>query len=259
MAFYHFLVLGEEKRQCYLAQMLRKEGHEVMEAMSYQPGYHDAILLPVPQSAVFFEENKEKFQKGQVIYGCNLPESALFFANEKGFRVVDYYKEDGVAERNAVATAEGAVSEALINGCASIQGSRCLVVGYGTCGAALAAKLSQWKADVTIMERKEQKRERAKSYGYHACSFEAPKDTMQKYDFIFNTVPALVLTKERLEGVNPEVCIIDIASRPGGTDFDYCKEKSIFAKLCLGLPGIYAPKSSAGILMEVIKKTILGD
>lgn len=80
-----------------------------------------------------------------------------------------------------------------------------------------------------------------------------------KYDFIFNTVPAPVLTKERLQGVKPEVCIIDIASRPGGTDFSYCQESSIFAKLCLGLPGIYAPKSSAGILMEVIKKTILGD
>ena len=63
MAFYHFLVLGEEKRQYYLAQMLKKEGHEVMEAMSYQPGYHDAILLPVPQTAMFFEKNKEKFQK----------------------------------------------------------------------------------------------------------------------------------------------------------------------------------------------------
>ncbi|MFR5969905.1 MAG: hypothetical protein ACLUGF_02180 [Clostridium sp.] len=62
-----------------------------------------------------------------------------------------------------------------------------------------------------------------------------------------------------MQGVKPEVCIIDIASRPGGTDFSYCQESSIFAKLCLGLPGIYAPKSSAGILMEVIKKTILGD
>ena len=60
MAFYHFLVLGEEKRQYYLAQMLKKEGHEVMEAMSYQPGYHDAILLPVPQTAMFFEENFKK-------------------------------------------------------------------------------------------------------------------------------------------------------------------------------------------------------
>ena len=123
----------------------------------------------------------------------------------------------------------------------------------------MAAKLSQWRASVTIMERKEKKRARAKSYGYRACSFDAPKDTMSKYDFIFNTVPAPVLTKERLQGVKPEVCIIDIASRPGGTDFSYCQKSSIFAKLCLGLPGIYAPKSSAGILMEVIKKTILGD
>ena len=112
MAFYHFLVLGEEKRQYYLAQMLKKEGHEVMEAMSYQPGYHDAILLPVPQTAMFFEENKEKFQKGQVVYGCKFPETAIDYAKERGIRVVDYYKEDGVAERNALATAEGAVSEA---------------------------------------------------------------------------------------------------------------------------------------------------
>lgn len=126
MAFYHFLVLGEEKRQYYLAQMLKKEGHEVMEAMSYQPGYHDAILLPVPQTAMFFEENKEKFQKGQVVYGCKFPETAIDYAKERGIRVVDYYKEDGVAERNALATAEGAVSEALIHGCVSIQGSECL-------------------------------------------------------------------------------------------------------------------------------------
>ena len=137
MAFYHFLVLGEEKRQYYLAQMLKKEGHEVMEAMSYQPGYHDAILLPVPQTAMFFEENKEKFQKGQVVYGCKFSETAIDYAKERGIRIVDYYKEDGVAERNALATAEGAVSEALIHGCVSIQGSECLVTGYGTCGAPL--------------------------------------------------------------------------------------------------------------------------
>ena len=72
MAFYHFLVLGEEKRQYYLAQMLKKEGHEVMEAMSYQPGYHDAILLPVPQTAMFFEENKEKFQDNKFPNSINV-------------------------------------------------------------------------------------------------------------------------------------------------------------------------------------------
>ena len=82
---------------------------------------------------------------------------------------------------------------------------------------------------------------------------------MGTYDIIFNTVPALVLTEELLRNVRPETVIIDIASRPGGVDFNYCQKKGLHARLCLGLPGKYAPKSAAGILMEVIRKTILGD
>lgn len=259
MAKYHFLVLGEEARQGYLAEMLREQGHEVMEAGRYQPGYHDAVLLPVPQSAQYYEDNREKFQKGQTIFGCQLPSDLIDAGAASGIRVVDYMKAAGVAERNAVATAEGAIAEALQEGCVSIQGSRCLVMGYGTCGCALASKLGQWKAAVTVMERKEKKRETARSFGYEAVSFDGSKEHMKTYDIIFNTVPAPVLTEAFLAEVKPEVTIIDIASKPGGVDFDYCRRKGIRAKLCLGLPGKYAPKSAAGILMEVIKKTILGD
>ncbi|MDD5994109.1 MAG: NAD(P)-dependent oxidoreductase, partial [Clostridiales bacterium] len=141
----------------------------------------------------------------------------------------------------------------------SIQGSRCLVAGYGTCGAVLAHKLGQWKAQVTVMERKKKKRDIARSYGFDAVSFDDDKNHMGNYDVIFNTVPAHVLTEKLLKKVKQEVTIIDIASRPGGVDFEFCQKRGIHAKLCLGLPGKYAPKSAAGILMEVIKKTILGD
>lgn len=259
MMRYHFLILGEEARQKYLAAMLREQGHDVMEAEGYQPGYHDVILLPVPQSAVYFEKNEDKFQKGQTVYGCQLPRELVSRCEQRGIRVVDYMKAEGVASRNAVSTAEGAIAEALQAGCVSIQDSRSLVVGYGTCGAVLASKLGQWRAVVTVMDRKEEKRQRARSYGYDAISFEEAREHMGEYDIIFNTVPALVLTEELLAGVNPEVTIIDIASRPGGVDFEACRKKEICAKLCLGLPGKYAPKSAAGILMEVIRKTILGD
>ncbi len=259
MTRYHFLVLGEEARQKYLAQMLREQGHEVMEAECYQPGYHDVILLPVPRSAWYFDNNADKFQKGQIVFGWQLSAEQRASCEARGIRVVDYMKAEGVADRNAVATAEGAIAEALQEGVVSIQGSQCLVVGYGVCGTVLAAKLGQWKAHVTVMERKEKKRESARSFGYEAVSFDTAKKHMAKYDVIFNTVPALVLTEEYLSEVNPEAIVIDIASRPGGVDFDFCRNNGISAKLCLGLPGKYAPKSAAGILMEVIRKTILGD
>lgn len=259
MKIYHFLVLGEEKRQQYLASLLQEAGHEVMKAEEYLPGYHDAVLLPVPKTADYWKKVSDKLQKGQAIYGCNFPVDAKMLAKEKGLRIVDYMKEDGVASRNAVATAEGAIAEALKESCRTIQNAEALVLGYGTCGAVLADKLSSWKANVTVAERKEEKRQRAVSYGYKAISFEQLEENMGTFDYIFNTVPALVLKECNLRYVKSGVVVIDIASMPGGTDFEYCRKNAINAKLCLGLPGKYAPKSAAGILMEVINKTISGD
>lgn len=259
MGNYHFLVLGEESRQKYLAAMLRELGHEVMEADDYLPGYHDAVLLPVPQTADYLQKIQDKLQKGQTVYGCHFPVDSKKYCEEKGIRFVDYMEVEGVASRNAVATAEGAIAEALQAGCVSVQDSQMLVLGYGTCGAVLADKLMAWKAKVTVAERKEYKREIAKTYGCQAISFSELPEKIAGFDVIFNTVPALVLTKEQLAGVKKDAVIIDIASRPGGVDYECCRKENIFAKLCLGLPGKYAPKSAAGILMEVIIKTILGD
>lgn len=255
---YHFLILGSEARQGYLAELLREAGHEVMTAEEYQPGYHDAVLLPVPQSAKYLEENASKLQKGQIVFGCNFPEELVEECDRKGIHFVDYLKVEGVACRNAISTAEGAVAEALQAGNVSIHGSQCLVIGYGRCGEVLAEKLVSLRAQVTVMDRKNVKRSRARAYGCQAIGFEKAACRMSEYDFIFNTVPARVLPAELLEKVKKDVTIIDIASKPGGVDFEYCRKNEINAKLCLGLPGKYAPKSAAKILLEVIGKTILG-
>ncbi len=256
MNLYHFLVLGTEPRQQYLAEFLKEAGHEVMVAEEYLPGYHDAVLLPVPQTALYLERNIGKLQKGQVVYGCNFPAESVELGEAKGIRFVDYMKVDGVASKNAVATAEGAIAEAIQESKVNLQGNDTLVVGYGRCGEVLAEKLLAMNSKVTVMDRKEEKRCRAVAMGSRGISFDEGMTEMEKYDVIFNTVPAPVITKEYLSRTKKGVTIIDIASRPGGVDFDYCQKKEICAKLCLGLPGKYAPKSSAGILMEVIEKTL---
>ncbi len=243
----HFMVLGSET------------GNEVMVAEEYLPGYHDVVLLPVPQTAKYLEENITKLQKGQLVFGCHFPAPLLELCVKKEVRCIDYMQEEGFASRNAIATAEGAVAEALKSGCVSIHGSNSLVVGYGRCGEVLAEKLAALKANVTVMDRKEEKRARAETYGCQAVDFTMPATNMSEFDFIFNTVPAPVLDEHFLANVKKDVTIVDIASKPGGVDFEYCRKHSIDANLCLGLPGKYAPKSAAAILMEVIRKTIMGD
>ena len=63
------------------------------------------------------------------------------------------------------------------------------------------------------------------------------------YALIVNTVPAMVLGQEALERTVPDVCIIDLASAPGGVDFPAAERLKRTAVLALGLPGKVAPVS----------------
>jgi len=46
--------------------------------------------------------------------------------------------------------------------------------------------------------------------------------------------------------------IFDIASAPGGCDFEYCRENNIFAILSLGIPGKEYPMEAGRIIADVI-------
>ena len=79
-----------------------------------------------------------------------------------------------------------------------------------------------------------------------------------EYDYIINTVPARILTKEVIDKFNRQVVVIDIASIPGGTDFEYCARQNITAIHSLSLPGKYSPKTSGEILGNVIIEQLAG-
>ena len=67
-----------------------------------------------------------------------------------------------------------------------------------------------------------------------------------------NTIPVQILDKSRLDLIKNDALIIDLASNPGGVDFEYAKSKDIKTIWALALPGKVAPVSSA----EYIKTTI---
>lgn len=60
-----------------------------------------------------------------------------------------------------------------------------------------------------------------------------------------------------LERVSKDAVIIDIASIPGGTDFEYAELLGIKAQLAPGLPGMVAPKSAGKILAQIYPQLIL--
>ena len=69
---------------------------------------------------------------------------------------------------------------------------------------------------------------------------------------IVNTVPAMVIREPMIREMHSDAVIIDIASRPGGTDLVAAESYGIKVVPALGLPGIYTTKSSARILADAI-------
>lgn len=265
---------GNDKRQKYLGNMLEKHGFTVInvsdinnsssaciKATSVEQcpdirenipdNQTELLLLPVAVSKDILNEIIPFIHSKTYIIGGVLPDYLKDICDMENAKLLDYMKIPEIAIQNAVATAEGAICEAIKSGSINIQSSNCLVIGYGKCGTVLADKLNGLKANVSILTLASDDIAKAIANGYEKAS-----DDFGKYDFIFNTAPALTITPERIDTIKKECIIIDIASKPGGTDFEYCKNKGITAKHCLGLPAIYSPETSAKIIFDEIIKYI---
>lgn len=173
--------------------------------------------------------------------------------------IFDFLADDIVAERNAIATAEGAICDAEELSDINIDGSVCLVTGFGKCAKALARRLSAWGADVIIMARRPKQRNDAALCGYKVMSFEdVPlyEHVLSGVDFCFNTVPAMVVCEDILTLLGSYAVVVDLASMPGGVDFEFCKEHDIPYRHSLGIPGKLSPRSSGIILADAAIKAV---
>lgn len=56
------------------------------------------------------------------------------------------------------------------------------------------------------------------------------------YDVIFNTVPSLLFDRPALKALDKGTLLIDLASRPGGVDFNAAAELQIKTIWALSLP-----------------------
>ena len=90
------------------------------------------------------------------------------------------------------------------------------------------------------------------AYGSKSIKYEELNKKIDMFDIIINTVPVLILNKKRLELLNKNTLLIDVASAPGGIDFEVARQLNIKTIWALGIPGKIAPISSA----EYIKETI---
>lgn len=174
-------------------------------------------------------------------------------------RLVQLFQRDDVAIYNSIPTTEGTIMMAIQHTDFTIHGSKILVLGLGRVGMTVARTLAALGARVLVGARKTEHIARITEMSLTPFHLKNLGEHVKDADICINTVPHEIVTASVISKMPTHTLIIDLASKPGGTDFRYAEKRGIKALLAPSLPGIVAPKTAGQILANVLSRVLKED
>lgn len=214
------------------------------------------VRTPLYDGKIYFYELFKKMRKNQWLIGGKITKKVQNLGTIYNIPIVDYFEREELTVLNAIPTAEGAVELAMRELPITIHGSRALVLGFGRVGKALAKTLYALGADTFVEARKFEDLSWIQCYGYHSVYLPDLPAQLGGFDMVFNTIPHEILTRELLERLRKDCLVVDLASLPGGVDFDAAQQLGLRAISALSLPGKVAPQTAGEMIAHTIVNII---
>lgn len=278
-----YLIVGGDCRQGYLSAGFIEEGKNVFVIFGSDfknllnesiirtdwesaISESDVIIFPLPISKdgehlnssdkIKLEEIINEIPNNKIVMAGGVTPQIKSLFQLRNIEIIDYFDKEELAVFNAIPTAEGAIEIAMRELPITINNSRCLVTGFGRISKVLVKLLNGLGAKTTVIARKHDDLVWAEIYGADVQNMVDIKLAVKDKDIIFNTVPFKIIDKDILNNLNKDCLIIDIASSPGGIDFEVADKIGINVIWALALPGKVAPKT-AGEAIKVVIDNIL--
>ena len=285
MSLHKYTVIGGDLRNVKLAESISADGNQVNlfgfknagfemklgENEDLQEAIDDSeiVIGPLPCSndneslnAPFHNEKipmnevLKTMKKNQLFISGRISEKITHLAKAYNVYTIDILEREEMAVLNAIPTAEGAIQIAMEELPITVNGCKTMVLGYGRVGKVLAKMLAGLGADVYAEARKYSDIAWIKACGHKAVFINELEEYIGNMDVIFNTIPYTLLNSTILEIINKECLIIDLASKPGGVDFEKAKELGIKVIWALSLPGKVAPVTAANFIKQTVYNII---
>ncbi|MBO8155184.1 MAG: dipicolinic acid synthetase subunit A [Bacillaceae bacterium] len=231
----------------------------------------DAIVLPVPgtddegyMETHFADESPrltktwlEGVKSSCLVFTGITKDYLTNLCNELHLKLIPLFDRNDVAIYNSIPTVEGTIMMAIQHTEFTIHNSNVTIVGFGRTGKSLARSFHALGANVKASARKKEDLARIFEMGIKPIHTNDLSKEVKDCHILINTVPSPVINVKVLQNLPQHALIIDLASKPGGTDFRYAKKRGINAILAPGLPGIVAPNTAGNILATVISQILL--
>ncbi len=261
----NFLIIGGDKRQEYLKNILR-EKFQVVRHIMYpadiceldNPARYSHIILPIPTSkdkeTVFccnrnvkirLSDIYGKLTEKQKVYGCSLPDDGSFLT-------FDLMKDETFKFANACLTAQGAIRLLLENTEDYISLKKALILGFGDVARTLAEMLSKLGLEVYIAARNKNQLLKASFCGYKTLKLSSVGSCIHIFDYIFGTIPENVVKSDDIKSIKESAVYFELASYPftaNKENFALHNKKHIDGS---ALPGRFSPLASAKLIADFI-------
>ena len=276
-------IIGGDRRSVELAKQLIKDGklvksyalgnpiQGVIESATLESAVNEVDIvvggIPVSRDGISlncaycdinitFSHLFGHMNEKQVFIGGAIKDSIKEIADKHHIQVYDLLKREDMAILNAIPSAEGAIMVAMQNSEITLSESKVLILGYGRISKVLAKMIKGFESNIHIAARKDEDLAWIRTNGYKAIEFKRIEKYLNDFDFIFNTVPQTVLGYNELKEIRKSCVIVDLASPPGGIDFERAKELGLNIEWALSLPGKVAPITSASYIKDTIDKIL---
>ncbi|WP_017471934.1 dipicolinate synthase subunit DpsA [Amphibacillus jilinensis] len=175
---------------------------------------------------------------------------------ENQIKLYPLMERDDVAIYNAIPTAEGTILLAIQHMKITLHEANVIILGLGRVGLTVADKFAKLGANVWVGVRSPSDIARANALGFGGFHLDGLTAYTEKCDLLINTIPARIVDKLVLNTLKTDALLIDLASKPGGINFDYARDRGLNTIHALGLPARVAPKTAGEILAKVIDQLI---
>lgn len=230
----------------------------------------DAIILPVKgtdlngQVDTIFSNEKvfltkeilEKTPEHCTVYSGITNEYLNLLIKETNRQLIQLFNRDDVAILNSIPTVEGTIMMAIQHTDTTIHGSKVIVLGLGRVGMSVARTFHALGAKVKVAANQSEHIARIIEMGLTPVHLDDLQIAVEDIDICINTIPHLVVTSDVIEKMPLHTLVLDLASKPGGTDFQYAEKRGVKALLAPSLPGIVAPKTAGNILADVLAQLL---
>lgn len=256
MENYLFIVDISEIRGTFVKSFLIEEGCEVY-SLEEELYFQDKKKVYVFSLAMDLDLNKVKnLDKYSYVFGRTTHSSILEYFKTKNIKFLSYFDDEAFVVKNAYLTAEGALAYVIQNTNITIKQMPVLVLGYGRLGKSVAKLLKDNYAIVDVATDDNTEYALASIYADKVFTLSEYQHSLGEYKVVVNTIPQQILKGEVLKLLDKDCFVMDLASKPGGVNFQEADILGIKYMHALGIPGKTSPKTAGQFIAESILKRL---